>query len=62
VQPGQRSDLVILDRDPTLDIRATTSIDTVILGRDILSRQARELGIQRAIERYRAMPVPSKAG
>jgi imidazolonepropionase-like amidohydrolase len=59
VQAGQRSDLVILNRDPTLDIRATTSIDTVILGRDVLGSEARERGIKRAIERYRAMPVPS---
>jgi imidazolonepropionase-like amidohydrolase len=59
VQAGQRSDLVILNRDPTLDIRATTSIDTVILGRDVLGSEARERGIKRAIERYKAMPVPS---
>jgi hypothetical protein len=51
-----------LNRDPTLDIRATTSIDTVILGRDVLGSEARERGIERAIRRYKAMPVPSAAG
>jgi imidazolonepropionase-like amidohydrolase len=62
VEAGQRSDLVILNRDPTFDIRATTSIDTVILGRDILASEARERGIARAIQRYRAMPVPPVSG
>lgn len=61
IAAGQRSDLVILDRDPIADIRATRSIDTVILGRHVLSCESRELGLSRAIERYQAMPVPKPA-
>jgi len=61
IASGQRSDLVILDQDPTVDIRATRCIDTVILGRHLLSRQSRERGIARAKQIYSAMPVPQPA-
>jgi imidazolonepropionase-like amidohydrolase len=59
---GQRSDLVILSRDPSVDIRATAAIETVVLGRSLLTNEARERGISRAVERYKAMPVPVPAG
>lgn len=62
IAPGQRSDLVILDRDPLLDIRAVASIDTVMIGRYVLGREARESGIARVIKCYNAMPVPATAG
>lgn len=57
IQPGMRSDLVLLDADPTKDIRNTTKIDTVILGDAILRREARARGLARLKARYDAMPV-----
>jgi hypothetical protein len=59
IETGRRSDLVLLDADPTQDINNTTRIDTVILGDAILRREARERGLARIKARYDAMPVPA---
>jgi imidazolonepropionase-like amidohydrolase len=57
VAPGQRSDFVVLDRDPSADVGATRLIDTVVIGRSVLRREARERGLARVRARYAAMPV-----
>lgn len=58
IEPGKRSDLLVLDRDPTADIAATRAIDTVIIGDAVLRRDARERGLARLKAIYDAMPVP----
>lgn len=58
IEAGKRSDLVLLDADPTQDIANTTRIDTVILGDAILRSEARERGLARVKARYEAMPIP----
>jgi imidazolonepropionase-like amidohydrolase len=60
VAAGQRGDLVVVDRDPTQAISATREIDTVVAGRTVLRREARERGLARARARYAAMPVPKE--
>lgn len=57
IEPGKRSDLIVLAADPTADIANTTTIDTVILGDAILSSAARKRGLARLAERYGAMPI-----
>jgi hypothetical protein len=58
IEVGKRSDLVVLDADPSSDIGNTTSIDTVIVGDAILRKASREIGLSRIKARYDAMPVP----
>lgn len=57
VSRGIRSDLVVLDRDPGVDINATREIDAVLVGRSILRREAIARGMARVRERYAAMPI-----
>jgi hypothetical protein len=59
IEPGKRSDIVVLDADPTVSIKATTLIDTVVVGDAILRKEARETGLARVKARYDAMPVPA---
>jgi imidazolonepropionase-like amidohydrolase len=57
VQPGHRSDLVVIDRDPTHDITATREIHAVLVGDALLRRSGIDTGLARAKARYDAMPV-----
>ncbi len=59
IERGKRSDLVVLERDPTLDIGATRTIDAVIIGDAVLRKEAIAKGIARAKELYAAMPIPA---
>ena len=58
IAKGMRGDLVLLERDPTVDIRATRDIRAVIVGDAILRRDAIDTGFARAKALYDAMPVP----
>lgn len=59
LQPGRRSDLVVLDADPRADITATRRIDTVCIGAALLRKAALDKGIARVKALYAAMPVPA---
>lgn len=59
IAKGLRGDLVLLERDPTVDIKATRDIRAVIVGDAVLRRSAIETGIARAKALYDAMPVPT---
>jgi imidazolonepropionase-like amidohydrolase len=60
VAKGGIADLVVLDADPLIDIKATRAIDTVLVdGRNLLTRAAIDEGMARIRERFAAMP-PAK--
>lgn len=59
IAPGMRGDLVVLERDPTIDISATASIRCVVHGDALLRRDAIDTGMARAKALYDAMPVPT---
>lgn len=58
---GMRGDLVVLDRDPSVDIGATREVDTVVIGRSVLRKASMMAGIERARARFARMPVPEVA-
>lgn len=61
LEPGKRSDLVILEADPTTDINHTRLINGVMIGNAFLNRHALDRGIERAKSIYDAMPVQKLA-
>lgn len=57
VAKGGIADLVVLDADPLIDIKATRTIDTVLVdGRNLLTRTAIDEGMTRIRQRFAAMP------
>jgi hypothetical protein len=61
LEVGKRSDLVLLNADPSRDIGATRQIAGVMLGNAYLHRAAMDRGLERAKAIFARMPVPAAA-
>lgn len=59
LEAGKRSDLVLLEADPSRDIAATRRIKGVMLGNAYIHREAMDRGLERAKAIFAAMPVPA---
>jgi len=60
ISPGARADLVLLDRNPLLDIAATRSIRAVVVGGEVLDRGVLD-GLRSRVEERAREPIAGTA-
>ena len=56
IEAGKRADMILLDADPTKDIRNTRSLNRVFLGDAMLDREALDTGLGRVKAFYASLP------